>query len=122
MPNYNYEDFMKQTGLTDKALGREYKCPVCGRKYWSAWGHARRHAEDEIGRFKVVYDRIPMGERKNPIYVGDGKAYSWDDVLNEVKRGTDLAKQMLDKLTEMRIIFSLSDYHRIVKSGISWRR
>jgi hypothetical protein len=40
-----YEKVMIPTGLTDEFRGREYLCPKCNNKYWSAWGWARRHYE-----------------------------------------------------------------------------
>lgn len=48
MPDYDYQAFMVNTGITDQFLGRQYRCPKCGRKYWSAWGNARRHYEKEV--------------------------------------------------------------------------
>ena len=48
MPTYEYGVFMVLTGMTDRDLGRQYKCPLCGKEYWSAWGHARRHFEKEL--------------------------------------------------------------------------
>jgi len=28
---------------TDKGAGRLHECPLCGKKVWSAWGHADKH-------------------------------------------------------------------------------
>lgn len=44
----HYQEFMLFTGSTDQFLGRCYKCPRCGKYYWSAWGWARRHFEREM--------------------------------------------------------------------------
>jgi len=60
MPDKEYQDFMVFTGITDQHLGRLYKCPLCQKKYWSAWGHARRHFEMEIknrlGEVKTIIE------------------------------------------------------------------
>jgi len=39
------ESTMELTGETDQHLGHRYRCKLCGRYYWSAWGWDRRHAE-----------------------------------------------------------------------------
>ena len=65
MPRYEYQDFMTLTGLTDQHLGRQYKCPLCMNKYWSAWGHARRHFEREMkNRLEEVNTIIKKYEQK----------------------------------------------------------
>lgn len=28
---------------TDRFSGRLHECPICGKRYWSVFGHARRH-------------------------------------------------------------------------------
>lgn len=28
---------------TDRSAGRLHECPICGKAYWSCFGHARRH-------------------------------------------------------------------------------
>lgn len=48
MPDYEYQDFMVFTGITNQHLGSQYQCPLCGKRYWSAWGHARHHYEKEL--------------------------------------------------------------------------
>lgn len=42
-PESEFPDYMTATGNTDQHKGREYRCELCGRKYWSAWGNAWRH-------------------------------------------------------------------------------
>jgi len=46
----DYKDFMIFTGIIKQPLGRLYRCPKCERKFWSAWGWARRHYENETLR------------------------------------------------------------------------
>jgi len=61
MPDYSYEDFMIFTGQTDQFLGRLYKCPRCGKRYWSAWGWARRHYEKEIKKLRMTSKNVVKG-------------------------------------------------------------
>jgi len=63
MPDYEYQDFMVFTGITDQHLGRLYECPLCQKKYWSAWGHARRHYLEELkNHFEEVMASIKKYE------------------------------------------------------------
>ena len=49
----HYSELMEFTGFTDQFLGRLYRCRRCGRRYWSAWGWARRHYEKEMEGLKA---------------------------------------------------------------------
>ncbi len=49
MPDYDYRNFMIFTGHSDQFTGRLYKCPRCGKTFWTVWGMARKHAEKEQG-------------------------------------------------------------------------
>ena len=61
MPDYGYQEFMVLTGVTDRELGRQYKCPLYGKKYWSAWGYARRHFERALKDHSQEVEEVIKG-------------------------------------------------------------
>ncbi len=38
----NYKNAMRLVA-TDRHRGRKYECPICGRRFWTVWGHAEKH-------------------------------------------------------------------------------
>jgi len=53
----NYLEFMPVIA-TDRGAGRLHYCPICGKKVWSAWGHADKHwqkhgSEDNANRAHI---------------------------------------------------------------------
>jgi len=55
-------------------------------------------------RFMRVYSNLPLNMRKEVIVVINKEPISWDVARNEIEHDTQLGKEILKKLMELKII------------------
>ena len=55
-------------------------------------------------RFRIVFSRLPAGERKLPIVKIDKKIFTWEEAYDEIKKNTKVGKEILKKLKKMGIL------------------
>ncbi|MCD6371163.1 MAG: hypothetical protein J7L39_00400 [Candidatus Aenigmarchaeota archaeon] len=57
-----------------------------------------------VERFRIVFSRLPPGERKLPIVKVDKKFFTWEEAYKEIKNNTKVGKEILKKLKKMGIL------------------
>lgn len=58
----------------------------------------------EILKFKRMVSILPPAERKLPIVKLKDKFYTWEDILREVNKKTEISSALLKELKKMGII------------------
>jgi hypothetical protein len=51
---------------------------------------------------KKIFSKLPPAEKKMPAVIIDGKTYTWEQVMEEVTKGGELADKIQKKIEEMR--------------------
>lgn len=51
---------------------------------------------------KKIFSKLPPAEKKMPAVIIDGKIYTWEQVMEEIKKGGGLADKIKKKIEEMR--------------------
>lgn len=53
-----------------------------------------------IDKLKLFIEKLPAPERSRPIISLENKLFSWEDILEEFKKGGELANKLLNILKE----------------------
>ncbi len=57
-------------------------------------------SEDNKKKIEELVNKLPEPERDRPIIALDGKLFSWNQILEELKKGGELADRLEAKLSE----------------------
>lgn len=49
-----------------------------------------------------IFSKLPPAEKKMPAVIIDGNTYTWEQVMEEIKKGGELAEKIQNKIEKMR--------------------
>ncbi|MEM0473335.1 MAG: hypothetical protein QXF88_01280 [Candidatus Aenigmatarchaeota archaeon] len=60
--------------------------------------------DKDVSKFIRIMSILPQSERKLPVIKLEERIYTWDDILNEVKKKTKDGERLLKELKKMGLL------------------